>query len=191
MSEIVLCCGKVCSGKSTFASLLKRDHGFHYFSSDVWMLHFYEPTPDRRLFDERLAKCEEMVYRVTEETLVQGGNVVLDAGFWKQSERDTLRRRFGELGYRVSLVYFLITLERQLEYVLARNETGAADSYRFDRETVVTLNGFFEPPTHEEQPIDKDEYLGLMKTGYGGTQISRTGTDFPEEELGPGPQGSR
>ena len=159
MSEIVLCCGKVCSGKSTFASLLKREHGFHHFSSDVWMLHFYEPTPDRQLFDQRLAKCEEMIYRVSEEILAHGGNVVLDAGFWKRSERDQLRTRFEELGHSVSLVYFPITLERQMEYMQVRNYAGAADSYRFDRETVLTLNGFFEEPAPDEQIVDSKAYV--------------------------------
>jgi predicted kinase len=163
MSEIVLCCGKVCSGKSTFALRLKRDHGFHHFSSDAWMLHFYEPTPDRQLFDERLAKCEAMIYRVSEELLARGGNVVLDAGFWKRSERDALRARFEGLGHRVSLVYFSIEWERQLEYMRTRNAAGAADSYRFDPETVATLNGFFEEPAPDESVLDKGEYLALLK----------------------------
>jgi predicted kinase len=127
------------------------------------MLHFYEPTPDRKLFDEQLAKCEEMIDRVSEEILAHGGNVVLDAGFWKRSERDELRTRFGGLGHRVSLVYFPISLERQLEYMQTRNDTGAVDSYRFDRETVLTLNGFFEEPAPGEQILSKDEYQGRLK----------------------------
>ena len=164
MSEIVLCCGKVCSGKSTFASLLKRGHGWHHFSSDAWMLHFYEPTTDRVLFDERLAKCEEMIYGVSEQILAGGGDVVLDAGFWKRNERAIVRARFESLGHRVAIVYFPISLERQLEYMRARNESGTPGSYRFDRGTVIALNRFFEPPTPEEQTIDKNQYLDRLKT---------------------------
>ena len=160
MSEIVLCCGKVCSGKSTFASLLKRDYAFHHFSSDAWMLHFYEPTEDRRLFDERLAKCEEMIYRVSEEILVRGGNVVLDAGFWKRREREELRVRFETVGHQVTLVYFPVTFERQLEYMQIRNDANPTDCYRFDRETILTLNGLFEPPSAGEPILDREEYLG-------------------------------
>jgi predicted kinase len=161
VSEIVLCCGKVCSGKSTFASLLKRDHGFHHFSSDAWMLHFYEPTPDRRLFDEHLAKCEAMIYRVSEEILSHGGSVVLDAGFWKRSERDALQTRFERLGHQVSFVYFSITLERQLEYSQTRNDAGTTDSYRFDRETILTLNSFFEEPAGEA--VTAEQFLSRQR----------------------------
>jgi predicted kinase len=149
MSEIVLCCGKVCSGKSTFASRLKREQGFHHFSSDVWMLHFYEPTADRELFDERLARCEAMIYSISEDLLAGGRSVVLDAGFWKRSERDALRTRFEALGHRVSVVYFPVTLERQLAYMNRRNAEDAGGVYRFDRETVIALNAFFEEPAGE------------------------------------------
>jgi predicted kinase len=162
MSEIVLCVGKVCSGKSTFATRLKNNYGFHHFSSDEWMLHFYEPTDDRALFDSRLTKCEEMIYRVAEQILGHGGSVVLDAGFWTRAQRQVVKNRFAGLNRTVSLVYFPIDLERQLVYVERRNKERPDGTYAFDRATIETLNGFFEEPL-DETVITPKEWEGRLE----------------------------
>lgn len=58
MAEIVLCCGKVCSGKSTFTRILEKEYGFYAFSADEWML---------QLSDEKCLSKEEYL-----ETLARG-----------------------------------------------------------------------------------------------------------------------
>ena len=47
MAEIVLCCGQVSSGKSTFARRLAAERGHFPFSADEWMRHFYGEPPER------------------------------------------------------------------------------------------------------------------------------------------------
>ncbi|MBK9217260.1 MAG: AAA family ATPase [Uliginosibacterium sp.] len=95
MAEIVLCCGQVSSGKSTFARRLAAERGHFPFSADEWMRHFYGEPPERDVFDRQLGQCCEMIYRMAERLLARGVDVVLDFGFWQRAERIAVRQRFG------------------------------------------------------------------------------------------------
>ena len=159
MPEIVLCCGKVCSGKSTFTNLLEQAYGYYAFSADEWMLQLFEPTEDRELFNARLARCKELIHRLAEKLLTRGNHVALDFGFWsKQERRDTIRR-YASQGFAVSLVYFPIDDDTQLRYMRNRQNADPLKHYAFDEQTVAILNRFFEAPTQEESFFSADEYI--------------------------------
>ena len=163
MAELVLCCGKVCSGKSTFSSQLENEFAFFSFSLDSWVLHFYGETEDLELFDTRLNKCEEKILEICEKLLGRGINISLDFGFWTISKRDAIRNRFEGLGHTVSLVYFPISFELQIKYMKKRQENSKTVHYVFDEETIKTLNPFFEEPIDRETIITKDEYLSYRR----------------------------
>ena len=95
MAEVVLCCGKVCSGKSTFTRILEKEYGFYAFSVDEWMLQLYDETEDRAIFESNLRRCTELIYRVSEHILTKrhDNNIALDFGFWKKEDRKTVVRK--------------------------------------------------------------------------------------------------
>jgi predicted kinase len=162
-AEIVLCCGKVGSGKSTFAKELQAQFQFSSFSCDDWMLHFYRETADRSQFDWQLGRCQEMIYRVSEQLLGHGVNVVLDFGFWKVSERETMRNRFESLGHQVAFVFFPIDPDRQIANLRARQAESGLVHYNFDETAVRTLNGFFEEPNSRERMVLPEAYLERIR----------------------------
>jgi len=145
-AEIVLCCGKVCSGKSTYARQLEKEHGHFRFSADAWMLHFYEPTEDRQLFDHRLALCEAMIREQAVKLLARGINVVLDHGFWTERDRQENKRYFEERGFVVRLEFFPVDLQTQVERSLKRSQEDKEAHYAFDEATIRALNAFWEEP---------------------------------------------
>jgi len=159
MPEIVLCCGKVCSGKSRFTSLLEQTYGFYAFSADEWMLQLFDQTEDRDLFNARLAKCKELIHRLAEKLLTRGNHVALDFGFWSKEERRAAMQRYASQGFAVSVVYFPIDDETQIRYMKQRQTADPLKHYAFDEQTVAILNRFFEAPGQDESVCSADEYI--------------------------------
>ena len=158
MPEIVLCCGKVCSGKSTFTTALEQTYGFYAFSADEWMLQLFEPTEDRAFFNDRLAKCKELIHRLAERLLTRGNHVALDFGFWSKDERRAAMQRYASQGF-ASVVYFPIDDETQLRYMKQRQTADPLKHYAFDEQTVAILNRFFEAPDLDESFCSAGEYI--------------------------------
>jgi predicted kinase len=154
MAILVLCCGRVCSGKSTFSRRIEADRGFFHLSADEWMLRLYGETKDRAEFDARLSRCRALIEDLAARLLARGLDVVLDFGFWTRRDRDETRARFSGAGHRVILVYFPIDPDTQLAYARKRAAMDKTDEYAFDRDTIETLNRFFEEPSPEEDLVD-------------------------------------
>jgi predicted kinase len=157
MPEIIFCCGKICSGKSTFAKYLENEYMYFHFSADEWMLHFYKETSDRLIFERNLQKCKDMIYKLSEKILSKSMNVVLDFGFWTNSERQQYKRYFIDLGYQATIVYFPITFDNQIKNMKQRQIKDIPNHYKFSVDSIKELNSKFEEP-NEEEAIQVREY---------------------------------
>lgn len=159
MAKIVLCCGKVGSGKSTWARRLEAEHGFLLLSADEWMLRLHGEIADREEFADRLARCKALITDLALKLLARGLDVVLDSGFWTKRERTAARALFAEAGHRVSLVHFALTDERQRANLTARNAGAPGFHYVFDEATVRQLNRLFEAPDEDEGALSPAKHL--------------------------------
>lgn len=159
MAEIVLCCGKVCSGKSTWARRLEAERGFMLLSADEWMLRLSGEIVDPDQFAERLARSKALMADLAQDLLARGIDVVLDWGFWTREERSRSRALFAGAGHRVSLLHFTLTDEEQRTNLAARAAGAAGFHYAFDDETVARLNEFFAEPDKDEGAIAPECYL--------------------------------
>lgn len=168
MSEIVLCCGKVGSGKSTHARRLESEHGFFLLSADEWMLRLHGEIADREEFADKLSRCKAMIDDLALELLDRGVDVVLDSGFWTREERAKARALFAQAGHRVSLLHFAITDEQQRANLAARNAGAAGFHYAFDEATLRRLNRLFEAPGNDEGALTPSVHIG--STGHAASQ---------------------
>jgi predicted kinase len=159
MAEMLLCCGKVCSGKSTFAERMEKDFGFFNFSADEWMLRLYDPVTDRGVFVRQLNACKELIISISNKLLDHSQDVVLDFGFWKKTERSTLRDEIARKGHRALVVYFPIEYATQLEFMKNRQSVNPRDNYHFTEDDIKVLNQLFEEPDATETVVRKEEYL--------------------------------
>ena len=162
MSEIVLCCGKVGSGKSTYARRLEAEHGFFLLSADEWMLRLHGEIADREEFADKLSRCKAMIDDLARGLLDRGVDVVLDSGFWTREERAKARALFAQAGHRVSLLHFAISDGQQRANLAARNSGAAGFHYAFDEATVQQLNRFFEAPVDDEGALTPAEHSASL-----------------------------
>lgn len=169
MATVHLLCGKVGSGKTTYARRLESN-GAMRFSVDEWMLRLYGPHMPRREFDARLSLCMDLILGLAERLATLGVPAVVDAGFWRREQRDQTRARLEAAGVSYCFHYFEVPdaeLWRRLEQ---RNQKLVAGTFEISREMFELFGGWFEPP-------GPDEAVHLVEFGGGSGSWPSPGTE--------------
>jgi predicted kinase len=159
-------CGRPGCGKSTLAAVLAQRHKAIVFSVDALMLQLFGEIPDRSLFEDKLTRCKDYIYSITDQVLVNSSaNVIFDFGFWARAERAALRERFA--GHKLQFVYLNPGNEVTWQRIEQRNATlkpdAAPESYTMDRPTWEFLAGKFEEFADEEEYIEYSTLNQLQK----------------------------
>jgi predicted kinase len=165
MSEIILCCGKICSGKSTFAKYLEKEYKYFNFSADEWMLKLFDETSDRSIFDKNHKNYIELIFSISEKLLKNQHNVVLDFGFWNKAERIKQYQHFQDLNFKIVLIYFPISFEDQVKNMVKRQNTSDLNHYTFTENSIIELNRLFEEPD-DEAYINIYDYCKMNSITY-------------------------
>lgn len=151
MADVYIMCGKVGSGKTTYATEFVETIGGVVLSVDEWMLTAYGrdvPCSEHKSYVDRI---KEGLFRDGHKILRRGIPIILDFGFWTKDERDAARVAFSE--YEVQLVYMDVDDEVLYERVASRNKAGRALDYHMSRETHEALNRRFEEPSDVENAL--------------------------------------
>ena len=164
MAKLILICGKLCSGKTTYTKTLPAIN----LSVDELMLSLLDPFLGER-HEVYTARSKDYLLQKTEELLANGVDVVLDWGFWKASERKSTRQRFETLGYTVELHYLPIPSPLWKSRIEARNAAilrGEMQAYYVDENLLRKFEAMFDPPSQEEidvlLPFDALEVSSFM-----------------------------
>ncbi len=148
MVKVIVLCGKVGSGKTTYAKKLEADIGAVTLSVDEWMLGIHGrdiPCSNHQEMVERVKKC---LYKEADKFLSKGVNVILDFGFWTRKERGAVKERFGS--YDVLIHYLKADEELLYRRLEVRNSSAEDATYKIERETHERLNARFEEPVEED-----------------------------------------
>ncbi len=159
MSKIFLMCGKICSGKSTYARKLREQHKAAVLSVDEITLALFDGNAGDKL-DDYVERTERYLYGKSLEFLECGINAVLDWGFWTKRERDEAREFYGSRGIDYEFIFIDISdaewrlrLEKRNNAVLA----GETSAYYVDEGLMDKFEGIFEKP-------DETEIMTTVKT---------------------------
>ena len=152
MANLILCCGKIASGKTYFCSHLEQKKNYFVFNTDEWMIHFYGESPDCSIFHDRLEKCTALIYKLSSQLLKKGIHVVLDFGFWRADERKKCLDFFEQHNPESKriILYFPVDDTTQKENIEKRQKNMPQDTFYFSDEKLQFFNAKFEEPKEKE-----------------------------------------
>ncbi len=149
--RVILICGKICSGKSTYAEKLKREIQAVILSCDEITLTLFEEGLGEH-HDEMTERVKRYLFQKSLDLLEAGVSVILDWGFWKRAERDAARRFYEEQGIPYEMHYIEVSHEEWKLRIAKRNqiiEKGRDGAYFVDEGLAEKAEHLFEKPVDE------------------------------------------
>jgi predicted kinase len=165
MNKVILICGKICSGKTTYAKYIVNDINAVILSVDeITLALFGQYIGDKH--DEIVEKTEKYLFRKAVELISKGINVIFDWGFWTNEERQFATKYFTDLGIVVEWHYVEVDNINWQKYLSKRNnliKNNMEDFYLIDNAIAEKFWNLFEEPKKEEIDIwyDNNEKIAL------------------------------
>ena len=155
MAKVIMLCGRLCSGKSTFAARLRDELGAAVLSVDELMIALLGRETGE-MHDEYVRRAKGYLYGKAVDIARAGACVVLDQGFWSRSERDEARAYFAANGVECELRYLRISDEEWSRRIDKRNAevaAGRSDAYFVDDGLRAKFISLFEEPADGEADV--------------------------------------
>ena len=153
MAQVILLCGRIASGKSTYARLLREEMpASMILSCDELMLTLF-PDGAGEHHDMLAERAKQYQLALSLELIRCGVNVILDWGFWTRQWREEARAFYAEHGIPCTLHYVDPAPDVWQRHIDARNRAvleGNATAYYVDEGLLAKLSSRFEEPGEEE-----------------------------------------
>ncbi len=153
MSKIIAICGKICSGKSYYATQIKEQENAVILSIDEATYDLID-NEQGELYDVFAERVNKYLMKKAAQIVKAGCNVILDWGFWTKAERQEATKYFSQFGIDVEWHYVDIEQTRWQQLIQERNSkiqsgNGGSDFY-VDEDLLNKLLSKFEMPTRDE-----------------------------------------
>ena len=146
MARLILICGPTGAGKTTYSKSLSEEIKAIRFSIDPWMQTLFANDMTSLDFDwmmERVQRCYEQIWEVSEQILKMDGNVVLDLGFTTKEQRDAFSNRGANHEINAEVHYLDAPQAVRKQRVKTRNQEKDPSVYAF--EVTDMMFNFMEP----------------------------------------------
>lgn len=146
MARLILVCGPTGVGKTTYSISLAKEIDAIKFSIDPWMQTLFSKDMTNLDFEwmmERVNRCSEQIWQVSDQILAINGNVILDLGFTTKEQRDIFANRARELGLEAEIHYLDAPTVTRKQRVEKRNTEKDPAVYTF--EVTDMMFNFMEP----------------------------------------------
>lgn len=155
MAEIILICGKICSGKTRYCKELVKDYNAVILSCDeIESELFHHKLGEKH--DEVLKDIKRYLHKKASEIVAAGCNVILDWGFWSRDERKQVCEYYKSKYIHYEWHYIDISADDWNQNIRSRNEAvlaGETTDYFVDDGLLEKLNSLFEVPMKEEVDV--------------------------------------
>ncbi|MDE6149007.1 MAG: ATP-binding protein [Ruminococcus sp.] len=152
MSKVIMTCGKICSGKSTYAKQISSKNKAVLLSVDeITLALFGQNCGDKH--DEYVAKTEKYLFDKSLEILQIGVNVVLDWGFWTKAERQYAKEFYKSKNIQCEFHFIDVGNEIWHQRLNKRNNAvleGKTNAYYVDENLARKFDHIFEIPSKDE-----------------------------------------
>ena len=159
MAKVYLICGKICSGKSTYAEQLRVQNNAVLLSTDeITLALFGQHCGDKH--DDYVERTQNYLFNKSLEFVEVGINVILDWGFWMKEERDYAREFYNSRNIECEFHYVDISDETWKARLHKRNSEVLAEktsAYYIDNNLVEKFASIFEEPSADEIDVRYQE----------------------------------
>ncbi|MBR4501216.1 MAG: ATP-binding protein [Clostridia bacterium] len=152
MAKVILTCGLVCAGKTTYARHLCADMPAALLSADEIMLALFGPDAGDK-HDVYFARVRKYLYEKAASLARDGINTVADLGMWSREERDRARHFFRDRGIEMEIHYLKIGADEWMRRIRRRSRDisqGFSGAYEVDDGLRKKCLAAFEEPEGEE-----------------------------------------
>lgn len=154
MAKMILICGKICAGKSTYSKKLMIEQKAVRLNADDLMKTFCgEFLGDKH--EVVLQQTLNFIYNKALEIYTTGINVIIDFGFWQRHYRDEANRYFNEHNITPEWHYVDINDDLWMKNIEKRNsevDRGISEDYYVD-EFILDK---FKDPVDKPRPSEID-----------------------------------
>ncbi len=152
MAKVIMMCGKICSGKSTYAEKLRKELNAAVLSVDeITLAMFGQDIGEKH--DEYVEKLERYLFNKSLELIEVGINVILDLGLWTSSERKAAREFYNSHNTENEIHYIDIADDEWQRRMIKRNSeiaAGKVSAYFVDGGLAEKVDLLFEKPSKDE-----------------------------------------
>ena len=156
MSKVILICGKICSGKSYYANIIKEKENAVILSTDEVTFDLTNNEQGEN-YDAFACKVNNYLRKKAVEIANVGCNVILDWGFWSKKSRKEITQFFKDNKINYEWHYVDIDLKSWQENIKKRNELilngKGGCSFYIDEGLVLKLISNFEEPALQEMDV--------------------------------------
>lgn len=152
MAKVILICGKICCGKTTYAKKLCTQNNAVLLSVDeITLALFGQHCGDKH--DEYVERTEKYLLKKSLELIKNYINVVLDWGFWTKAERLAVKEFYKSRNIECELHYIDVSDETWKYRLNKRNNAVLAEetsAYYIDDSLAAKFASIFEVPNEAE-----------------------------------------
>lgn len=155
MPKVILICGKICVGKSTYAEKIRAERGTVLFSVDEIMLAVFGQYAGEK-HSEYVQNVQQYIFDKSLEILQAGVDVLLDCGFWTKGHRDYAKEFYRRRGISCELHYIDIDDEEWRRRIEKRNgavSAGDKNAYFVDENLLKSFEEGYETPSEDEVDV--------------------------------------
>ena len=150
MARVIMTCGKICCGKTTYARKLEEELGAVVLSIDEVMLTLF-PDGAREMHDTYALRTEQYLLSLSLKILESGTDVILDWGLWTREQRDRLREFYRAHNFPCEIHYLRISDDEWQRRIRQRNGSRTdGSSYYVDEGLLDKVESLFEEPAEDE-----------------------------------------
>lgn len=157
-------CGRIGSGKTTYAKMLQREKNMVVLSCDDFVLAVNDDLSKRHEIQEKISL---QLFDLAKQILRSGVSVILDFGFWHKEQRKNIKREFEIEDIKVELHYCKCDINQTNFRITERNNKilqNKAKGYIIDLKLKAELDDMFDEPDEDEvdvliENIDNDEVI--------------------------------
>jgi predicted kinase len=155
MARLILVCGPTGVGKTTYSLSLSKEIGAIRFSIDPWMQTLFSKdmvSLDYAWMIERVNRCCEQIWHISEQVLALDGHVVLDLGFTTKAQREEFVGRAKKLDINPEVHYLDAPKEIRKGRIARRNAEKDPSVYSFEVTDMMFnfMESRFEAPDQDE-----------------------------------------